>query len=181
MREKLRVGIGYDAHRFANDRPLILGGVNVPHESGLLGHSDADCLVHAIIDALLGAAAEGDIGEHFPDTSDKYKNISSLVLLSMTSELLGNKGYTISNIDSVIIAEKPKLSSFIPQMRENIANALNLDVKCVSVKATTEEGMGFTGDRLGIAAKAVALLQNTEKPIPRLNPQKSLCSPDINH
>ena len=152
----MRIGIGYDAHRLVTDRPLILGGCHIPYEKGLLGHSDADVLVHSIADALLGAAALGDIGRHFPDSSKEYKDISSLVILKKTGDML--KSYGISNIDAVIIAQKPKLADYLPLMEENIARELNISKDLVNVKATTEEGMGFTGLGEGIAAKVAVLL-----------------------
>ena len=154
----IRIGHGYDVHRLVHDRNLILGGVNIPHEKGLLGHSDADVLLHAICDSLLGAMAMGDIGKHFPDTDEKYKNIDSSILLSLTQELVHEKGWQIGNIDATVIAQTPRLSPYIQQMRENIANTLNLPLDSVSVKATTEEHLGFTGEGLGIAAHAVCLL-----------------------
>ena len=154
----MRIGQGYDVHRLVQDRPLILGGVEVPYEKGLLGHSDADVLLHAVMDALLGAAALGDIGQHFPDTDPAYKGISSVELLKKAGELLDEKGFVIENIDSTIIAQRPKLASYRPQMAANIADALHLDVSRVSVKATTEEGLGFTGNGEGISAQAIALL-----------------------
>lgn len=155
----MRIGTGYDVHRLTEDRKLILGGVDVPYEKGLLGHSDADVLVHAIMDALLGAAALGDIGKHFPDNDPKYEGISSLTLLKEVRDLLAREGYAVGNIDATIIAQKPKLAGFIPQMRRNIAQALVIDEDRVNVKATTEEGLGFTGEGFGIAAQAVALLE----------------------
>ena len=154
----MRIGQGYDVHRLVQDRPLILGGVEVPYEKGLLGHSDADVLLHAVMDALLGAAALGDIGQHFPDTDPAYKGISSVELLKKVGELLDEKGFVIENIDSTIIAQRPKLASYRPQMAANIADVLHLDVSRVSVKATTEEGLGFTGNGEGIYAQAIALL-----------------------
>ena len=154
----MRIGQGYDVHRLVQDRPLILGGVEVPYEKGLLGHSDADVLIHAVMDALLGAAALGDIGQHFPDTDPAYKGISSVELLKKVGELLDEKGFVIENIDSTIITQRPKLASYRPQMAANIADALHLDVSRVSVKATTEEGLGFTGNGEGISAQAIALL-----------------------
>ena len=153
-----RVGHGYDAHRLVEDRKLILGGVEIPYEKGLLGHSDADVLIHAIIDALFGAAAMGDIGQHFPDRDPQYKGISSLLLLNETRRILTEKGFAILNIDSTLIAQKPKLASFIPEMRERIADMLRVDINAVSVKATTTEGMGFEGIGEGISAHAVAML-----------------------
>ena len=154
----MRVGLGYDVHRLAEDRKMILGGVEIPYEKGLLGHSDADVLVHAIMDALLGAAALGDIVKHFPDTDPEYKGISSIELLRRVGELLDEKGYVIENIDATIIAQKPKLAPYRPQMAANMAEALHLDAGRVSVKATTEEGLGFTGTGEGISSQAITLL-----------------------
>ena len=154
----MRVGMGYDVHRLTKDRNLILGGVKIPWEKGLLGHSDADVLIHAIMDALLGAAALGDIGRHFPDTDPAYKGISSIRLLKHVAALLSEKGYGIGNIDAVIIAQKPKMAPHIPQMKENIAKALEIDMDCLNIKATTEEKLGFTGREEGIASEAVCLL-----------------------
>ncbi len=154
----MRIGQGYDVHRLAEGRDLILGGVKIPYEKGLLGHSDADVLVHAVMDALLGAAALGDIGQHFPDTDPAYKGISSLELLRRVGGLLEERGYVIENIDSTIIAQRPKLAAYRPQMADNIAAALHIAPDQVSVKATTEEGLGFSGRGEGIAAQAVALL-----------------------
>ncbi|MFO7152669.1 MAG: 2-C-methyl-D-erythritol 2,4-cyclodiphosphate synthase [Bacillota bacterium] len=155
----MRVGIGYDAHRLVAGRRLVLGGVEIPFEKGLLGHSDADVLVHAINDALLGAAALGDIGVHFPDTDPEYKDIRSIILLERVGELLKNEGFEVLNIDSVICAERPKLSPYIDKMRENIAKALRISKDRVSVKATTTEGMGFEGRGEGISAQAVCLIE----------------------
>lgn len=154
----MRIGTGYDVHKLAEGRKLILGGVDVPYEKGLLGHSDADVLLHAIMDAILGAAALGDIGKHFPDSDDAYKGISSILLLNKVAEIIKKEGYEIGNIDSTIIAQKPKLAGYIPAMRENIANALKISVSQVNVKATTEEGLGFTGEGLGIASQAICML-----------------------
>lgn len=154
----LRIGQGYDVHKLVNGRRLIIGGVEIEHETGLLGHSDADVLLHAICDALLGAAALGDIGKHFPDTDEKYKNINSLILLSEVGKLLYKEGFTINNIDATVIAQAPKLAPYIEKMRQNIASALELDIKYVSVKATTEEHLGFTGRKEGIAASAVCII-----------------------
>ena len=156
----LRIGHGYDVHRFAENRKLILGGVDIPYEKGLLGHSDADVLLHAIADALLGAAALGDIGQHFPDTDERYKDADSLELLWETAVLLRDNGCVIVNIDATVIAQKPKLAPYIGQMRENIARACQTDASYVSVKATTEEGLGFTGELLGISAHAVCLIEH---------------------
>ncbi|MDF2538559.1 MAG: hypothetical protein K0S76_1580 [Herbinix sp.] len=156
----MRVGSGYDVHRLTTDRELILGGVKIEYEKGLLGHSDADVLLHAIMDALLGAAALGDIGKHFPDTDIKYKGISSIELLKHVKELIENKLYVIENIDSTIIAQKPKLANYLPLMVKNIAEALNIEEDRVNIKATTEEGLGFTGEGLGIAANAVCLIES---------------------
>lgn len=155
---KFRVGHGYDVHKLAEGRKLIIGGVEIPHSKGLLGHSDADVLAHAICDALLGAVALGDIGKHFPDNDDRYKDIDSLVLLEKVCELIRNKGYEISNVDSTILAQAPKLRPYIDEMRSKLAKAMKLDIDEVSVKATTEERLGFTGREEGIAAHAVVLL-----------------------
>jgi len=154
----LRIGMGYDVHKLVKGRNLILGGVTVPSESGLLGHSDADVLIHAIIDALLGAAALGDIGKHFPDTDDKYKGISSIALLKHVCVLIKDKNYIIENIDATIIAQRPKMAPHIPSMVKNIAAALDLPIGKVNVKATTEEGLGFTGRGEGISSNAICLL-----------------------
>jgi len=156
----MRVGTGYDVHKLVEGRKLILGGVEIPYEKGLLGHSDADVILHAISDALLGAAALGDIGQHFPDKDPQYEGISSILLLQKVGELLDENNYVIENIDSTIIAQEPKLMKYLPQMRENVARTLNLDVDQVSIKATTEEGLGFTGSGEGIAAQAVCLLSS---------------------
>ena len=155
----LRIGHGYDVHRLTEGRELILGGVSVPYEKGLLGHSDADVLTHAVMDALLGAAALGDIGGLFPDTDAAYAGISSLLLLKRVAEKLREAGYAVVNIDATILAQAPKLAPYRERMREWLARAIGLDVSRVSVKATTEEGLGFTGEGLGIAAHAVALLE----------------------
>ena len=154
----IRIGQGYDVHRLTENRKLILGGVEIPFEKGLLGHSDADVLLHALCDALLGAAALGDIGKHFPDSDPAYAGVSSLFLLEETARLLREAGYAVGNVDSTIIAQRPKLAPFLPEMREKIAHTLGIPVEDVSVKATTEEGLGFTGSGEGIAASAVALL-----------------------
>lgn len=155
---KMRVGMGYDVHRLVEDRKLIIGGVEIPYEKGLLGHSDADVLLHAIMDALLGAAALGDIGKHFPDNDDRYKGISSLELLRRVGKLLDEKNYVIENIDATIIAQKPKMRPYIDEMRKNIADTLKLDIDRVNVKATTEEGLGFTGKKEGISAQAICCI-----------------------
>jgi len=154
----MRVGTGYDVHKFAENRELIVGGVNIPHEQGLAGHSDADVLTHAIMDALLGAACLGDIGMHFPDTNDAYKGVSSLELLHQVGELLSYNNYRVVNIDSTIIAQAPRMAEHIVDMRKNIATALGIPASDVNVKATTEEGLGFTGAKLGIAVQAVCLI-----------------------
>lgn len=156
----MRIGQGYDVHRLVEGRDLILGGVTIPYEKGLLGHSDADVLVHAVMDALLGAAALGDIGQHFPDTDPRYSGISSIELLKQVGALLEEQGYVIENIDATIIAQRPKLAPYRPQMAENIAAALHLETGQVSVKATTEEGLGFTGTGEGISSQAIVLLAN---------------------
>lgn len=158
----MRVGMGYDVHRLVENRDLIIGGVKIPYEKGLLGHSDADVLLHAIMDALLGAAALGDIGKHFPDSAPEYNGADSLVLLKRVGELLSEEGYVIENIDSTIIAQKPKMAPHIQQMRKNIADTLGLDISRVNVKATTEEGLGFTGTGEGISSQAVALIMSVE-------------------
>ncbi len=154
----MRIGMGYDVHRLVEDRDLIIGGVKIPFEKGLLGHSDADVLLHAICDALLGAAALGDIGMHFPDTDPKYKGIDSILLLSHVGNLIKENGYEIGNIDATIIAQRPKLAPYRPTMAENVAKALGISVNQVCIKATTEEGLGFTGRQEGIAAQAITLL-----------------------
>lgn len=159
----MRIGTGYDVHRLADDRKLIIGGVDIPYEKGLLGHSDADVLLHAIMDALLGAAALGDIGKHFPDTDEKYKGISSMKLLEKAGALLEEHLFLVENIDATIIAQAPKMRPHIDTMRENIARALGIEVSQVSVKATTEEGLGFTGNGEGIAAQAVCLLSSPQE------------------
>ncbi|WP_442871593.1 2-C-methyl-D-erythritol 2,4-cyclodiphosphate synthase [Aminipila sp.] len=158
MPMEYRIGTGYDVHRFAENRRLILGGVEVPYKLGLLGHSDADVLVHAVMDALLGAAALGDIGRHFPDSDEKYKGASSMKLLENVSDLLENKGYSIGNIDATIIAQEPKLSPFIDEMKINIAETLKISHNKVNIKATTTERLGFTGRKEGIASEAVCIL-----------------------
>ena len=156
----LRIGMGYDVHRLVPDRKLIVGGVDIPYQKGLLGHSDADVLIHAIMDSILGAAALGDIGRHFPDTDLQYKGISSISLLQQVGKLLSESGFAICNIDSTIIAQKPKMATHIPQMVSNIAEALNIDKDKVNVKATTEEGLGFTGSEDGISAQSICLIMN---------------------
>ncbi|WP_455790600.1 2-C-methyl-D-erythritol 2,4-cyclodiphosphate synthase [Clostridium butyricum] len=152
----MRIGMGYDVHKLVEDRKLIIGGVEIPFEKGLLGHSDADVLLHAIMDSLLGACALGDIGKHFPDTDIKYKGISSINLLEETGRIIFENGYSINNIDATIIAQKPKMSPHIETMRKNIAKALNIDINQINIKATTEEGLGFTGEMLGISAQSIA-------------------------
>ena len=155
----LRIGHGYDVHKLTVGRKLILGGVEIPWEKGLLGHSDADVLAHAVMDALLGAAGLGDIGRHFPDTDPAYAGADSLKLLSHVAALLGEKGWSVGNVDATILAQRPKLASFIPQMRERMAQAMGIEPEQVNVKATTEEGLGFTGTGQGMAAHAVALIK----------------------
>jgi 2-C-methyl-D-erythritol 2,4-cyclodiphosphate synthase len=155
----MRIGHGYDVHKLVEGRDLILGGVKIPHEAGLLGHSDADVLLHAVSDALLGAAGLGDIGKHFPDTDPRYKGADSLKLLQIVGEKVAEAGYRISNIDVTMIAQRPKLRPHIAQMEQNIALALNLETARVNVKATTEERLGFTGEELGMACHAVCLLE----------------------
>ncbi|MBE6732649.1 MAG: 2-C-methyl-D-erythritol 2,4-cyclodiphosphate synthase [Ruminococcaceae bacterium] len=155
----MRIGHGYDVHKLVEGRPLIIGGVNIPHTTGLLGHSDADVLLHAICDALLGAAGLGDIGRHFPDTDVNFKNIDSRILLRNVLKKITAKGYKISNIDVTVIAQAPKLAPYIEQMAKNISEDLKIDISRVNIKATTEEGLGFTGKKLGISAHAVCLLE----------------------
>ncbi len=155
----MRIGTGYDVHKLVEGRKLILGGVEIPYEKGLLGHSDADVLAHAVMDAALGAAALGDIGKHFPDTDDAYKGASSIALMESVREILAKEGYRIVNIDSTVIAQRPKLAAYINMMRKNMASALGIGQDRVSVKATTEEGLGFTGSGDGIAAQAVCLIE----------------------
>lgn len=154
----MRIGMGYDVHRLVEDRELIIGGVKIPYEKGLLGHSDADVLVHAVMDALLGAAALGDIGKHFPDTDPAYKGADSVFLLKKVGELLEQEGFFIENIDATIIAQAPKMRPYIDKMRENMANALEIDISQINVKATTEEGLGFTGTGEGISSQAICML-----------------------
>ena len=155
----MRIGMGYDVHRLTEDRKLVLGGVEIPYEKGLLGHSDADVLLHAVMDALLGAAALGDIGKHFPDTDPAYKGISSILLLKHVGGLLRSNGWKIGNIDATVIAQRPKLAPYIRNMCENIAEALDIDIDQINVKATTEEGLGFTGEGLGIASNAICIVE----------------------
>lgn len=156
----MRVGMGYDVHKLVENRKLIIGGVEIPYEKGLLGHSDADVLLHAIMDALLGAAALGDIGKHFPDSDDAYKGISSIELLKRVGKLLDEKQYVIENIDATIIAQRPKMRPYIEAMEANIAKALGIDTEQVNVKATTEEGLGFTGSGKGISSQAIVAIEH---------------------
>lgn len=155
----MRIGMGYDVHKLVSDRKLIIGGVNIPYELGLLGHSDADVLLHAIMDSLLGAAALGDIGKHFPDTDARFKGISSILLLENVGNLLQEHGYKIVNIDATIIAQKPKMLPYIDKMRENVAKALNIELNQINIKATTEEGLGFTGKLEGISSQSICLIE----------------------
>ena len=155
----MRIGHGYDVHRLTEGRKLIIGGVDIPHNKGLLGHSDADVLVHAVMDAILGAIGEGDIGKHFPDNDNSFKDIDSLVLLDRVYDILCQKGYKLSNVDCTVIAQKPKLSPYILQMKENIARVLHIETERVNVKATTTEKLGFEGEELGISAHAVCLVE----------------------
>lgn len=157
----MRIGIGYDVHQLVPDRKLWLGGVEIPHTLGLLGHSDADVLIHAICDAILGAAALGDIGKHFPDNDPNYKNIDSKILLKKCGELIAEKGYRIGNIDSIVVAQKPKIGPYIPMMRQTLAEVLGIEADQVSVKATTTEHLGFEGREEGISAQAVVLLEGS--------------------
>ena len=159
----MRVGLGYDVHKLVDGRKLIIGGVDIPHEKGLLGHSDADVLVHAVMDSILGALALGDIGKHFPDTDEKYKGADSIKLLEFVYNLIDEKGYAIGNIDCTIIAQSPKMAPHIQNMRENIAKILNTSIENINVKATTEEGLGFTGAKEGIAAQSICLLVKVDK------------------
>lgn len=155
----MRVGMGYDVHRLVPDRKLILGGVEIDYELGLLGHSDADCLTHAIMDSILGAAAMGDIGKHFPDTDPKYAGADSMVLMGVVRNMIAEAGYRIGNVDATIIAQKPKMAPYIQEMRERIAEVLGVEISRINVKATTEEGLGFTGEGLGITCQSIALLE----------------------
>jgi len=159
----MRVGIGYDVHKLVAGRPLILGGVDVPHEYGLLGHSDADVLLHAICDAMIGAAALGDIGTHFPDTSAEFKGISSMILLGRTAALLESHGFRVQNVDSTVVAQRPKLAPYIPRMKKEIAGQLGIPAECVNVKGKTTETLGFAGREEGIAAYAVVLLEEIHR------------------
>ena len=154
----MRVGIGYDVHKLVENRKLILGGVEIEHDKGLLGHSDADVLVHAMMDSILGALALGDIGKHFPDTDSKYKGADSIKLLEFVNNLIESKGYKVNNIDSIIVAQAPKMAPHILNMRENVSKAMNIDIDCVSIKATTEEGLGFTGNKQGISCQSICSL-----------------------
>ena len=158
----MRIGMGYDVHKLVENRDLILGGVKIPYSLGLLGHSDADVLLHAIMDSLLGAAALGDIGKHFPDSDDRYNGISSIELLKYVGSLLKENNWLIENIDSTIIAQKPKMAPHIENMRKNISEALNIDIDQINVKATTEEGLGFTGEGKGISSQSICLLTKKE-------------------
>ena len=155
----IRVGIGYDVHKLVEGRKLILGGEIIPSDKGLLGHSDADCLTHAIIDAILGAISQGDIGKHFPDTDEKYKNISSLKLLNYVKKILDENKFIINNIDSTVIMQTPKIAKYIPQMQKNIANILCIEIEKINIKATTEEGLGFTGNSEGVACQAICCVE----------------------
>ncbi len=158
----MRIGMGYDVHKLVEDRALIIGGVNIPYDKGLLGHSDADVLAHAIMDSILGAAGLGDIGKHFPDTDQEYKGADSLKLMERVAKLVDNENMLIGNIDATIIAQRPKMLPYIEKMRENIARALSIDVKQINIKATTEEGLGFTGEGLGISAQSICLLETVD-------------------
>ncbi len=172
----MRVGMGYDVHRLVEGRKLIIGGVDIPYEKGLLGHSDADVLLHAIMDSLLGAAALGDIGKHFPDTDEKYKGASSIELLKVVGSLLDEANFIIENIDATIIAQKPKMRPYIDMMRENIAAALGIDINQVNVKATTEEGLGFTGTGEGISSQAICSLTTVSNYIYGESDMRNCCS-----
>ncbi|AVD36571.1 2-C-methyl-D-erythritol 2,4-cyclodiphosphate synthase [Clostridioides difficile] len=159
----MRIGLGYDVHKLTEDRKLIIGGVEIPHDKGLLGHSDADVLIHAIMDSILGALALGDIGKHFPDTDEEYKGADSMKLLEHVYNLITSKGYKIGNIDSTIIAQSPKMAPYIENMRSNISKVLNTDIDNINIKATTEEGLGFTGAKQGIASQSICLLLLTSQ------------------
>lgn len=169
MEVNMRIGMGYDVHKLTEGRKLILGGVEIPYDKGLLGHSDADVLVHAVMDALLGAAALGDIGKHFPDTDSKYKDADSMMLLGEVARLIDGQNMLVGNIDATVIAQRPKLAPYIDTMRANIAGKLGIDVSQVNIKATTEEGLGFTGDGSGISAHAVCLLETVNNFDYRIN------------
>ena len=158
----MRIGMGYDVHKLVEGRPLIVGGVTIPYEKGLLGHSDADVLTHAIMDSILGAAGLGDIGKHFPDTDQEYKGADSLKLMEKVAQLIDESNMLIGNIDATIIAQKPKMAPYIEDMRKNVAGVLNIDVNQVNIKATTEEGMGFTGEGKGISSQAICILQTVD-------------------
>lgn len=172
----MRVGMGYDVHRLVDDRKLIVGGIEIPYEKGLLGHSDADVLLHAIMDALLGAAALGDIGKHFPDSEEVYKGISSLELLKHVKKIIEEKFYIIGNIDATIIAQKPKMASYIPAMIQKIAEVLEISEQRINIKATTEEGLGFTGAGEGISAQAICLLEEIANYVYDQEVDKNACS-----
>ena len=158
----MRIGMGYDVHKLGENRKLILGGVDIPYELGLIGHSDADCLTHAVMDALLGAMAKGDIGKHFPDTDPAYKDADSIKLLEAVKKMMDEEGYKVSNIDATIIAQRPKMAPYIPEMRRILAQALCITTDDINIKATTEEGLGFTGEGLGISCQAVCLLEKED-------------------
>ncbi|EMP0350892.1 2-C-methyl-D-erythritol 2,4-cyclodiphosphate synthase [Clostridioides difficile] len=159
----MRIGLGYDVHKLTEDRKLIIGGVEIPHDKGLLGHSDADVLIHSIMDSILGALALGDIGKYFPDTDEEYKGADSMKLLEHVYNLITSKGYKIGNIDSTIIAQSPKMAPYIESMRSNISKVLNTDIDNINIKATTEEGLGFTGAKQGIASQSICLLLLTSQ------------------
>ena len=172
----MRVGMGYDVHKLTEDRKLILGGVEIPYDKGLLGHSDADVLLHAIMDAILGAAALGDIGRHFPDTDPEYKGASSLKLLEHVGKLVEDKLYVIGNIDATIIVQRPKMAPYIEAMRANVENVLHIDIDQVNIKATTEEGLGFTGSGEGISAQAIASLEEIANYSYAVGPEEGRCA-----
>ena len=172
----MRIGLGYDVHKLVEGRPLIMGGVNIPHEKGLLGHSDADVLIHAIMDGMLGALALGDIGKHFPDTDEEYKGADSMKLLKCVNDLINEKGYVVNNIDSIIIAQSPKMAPHIPDMRQNIAGTLGIELNQINVKATTEEGLGFTGSGEGISAQAVCSISSVANYIYGEADMKNCCN-----
>lgn len=172
----MRIGMGYDVHKLIENRELIIGGVNIPYSKGLMGHSDADVLLHAIMDALLGAAGLGDIGRHFPDTDEQYKGISSLELLKFVGELLIEQGYLINNIDATIIAQEPKMQPYIELMKENISNYLEISDDLINIKATTEEGLGFTGAKEGIASQAICMIIPLENDSINVTPMERNCA-----
>lgn len=172
----MRVGLGYDVHKFESGRPLIIGGVRIPYEAGLAGHSDADVLTHAVMDALLGAAGLGDIGEHFPDTDPAYRGADSIKLLSHVADLLDEHFFVVENLDCIIVAQAPKMSPYKEEMRKNIADALGIEPDRINIKATTEEGLGFTGEKLGISSKVICLIEKMDDWSTEIDPSGGGCS-----